>query len=51
MEFYRYYDQLASLETKIPPQELQVPFKWKDAFDKGNIFGHKASLSKVIVIN
>ncbi|KAL1491587.1 hypothetical protein ABEB36_012162 [Hypothenemus hampei] len=42
---YGYYDQLVALEGKIPPQELQVPFKWKDAFDRGNIFGHKASLT------
>lgn len=44
----RYYDQLLALESKIPAQELQVPFKWKDAFDRGNIFGHKASLSRYI---
>ncbi|CAH1131348.1 unnamed protein product [Ceutorhynchus assimilis] len=42
---YGYYDQLVALESKIPAQELTVPFKWKDAFDKGNIFGHKASLT------
>ncbi|XP_050298360.1 programmed cell death 6-interacting protein [Anthonomus grandis grandis] len=42
---YGYYDQLVALEGKIPAQELQVPFKWKDAFDRGNIFGHKASLT------
>lgn len=42
---YGYYDQLSALEGKIPAQELQVPFKWKDAFDRGNIFGHKASLT------
>lgn len=44
--YYRYYDQLCALETKIMVQDFQVPFKWKDAFDKGSIFGGRMSLSE-----
>lgn len=43
---FRYCDQLAALEGKIPPQDVQIPFKWKDAFDKGSLFSGKMSLSK-----
>jgi programmed cell death 6-interacting protein len=43
---HRYYDQLSLLETKIPAQEVQIAFKWKDAFDKGSLFGGRVSLSK-----
>ncbi|TRY67905.1 hypothetical protein TCAL_03284 [Tigriopus californicus] len=40
-----YYDQLASLEQKIPAHEVQIPFKWRDAFDRGSLFGGKISLT------
>lgn len=41
----RYCDQLAALEGKIPAQDVQIPFKWKDAFDKGSLFSGKMSLT------
>uniref|UniRef100_A0A8C9NAS0 Programmed cell death 6 interacting protein n=1 Tax=Serinus canaria TaxID=9135 RepID=A0A8C9NAS0_SERCA len=36
-----YYDQLCSIEPKFPFSENQVcvTFTWKDAFDKGSLFG------------
>jgi len=42
---HKYYDQLVALEQKIPTSEIQVAFKWKDAFDKGTIFGGRISLT------
>ncbi|XP_065052731.1 programmed cell death 6-interacting protein-like [Rhopilema esculentum] len=43
----RYYDQLCSMEAKLPITEdqIRISFTWQDAFDKGGIFGAtKASL-------
>jgi len=40
-----YLDQITALEAKIPLNEVQIVFKWKDAFDRGGIFGGKISLS------
>lgn len=41
---YRYYDQLVAVEAKLPFSQTQiiVPFKWKDAFDKGSLFSKSA---------
>uniref|UniRef100_UPI00359017A2 programmed cell death 6-interacting protein-like n=1 Tax=Myxine glutinosa TaxID=7769 RepID=UPI00359017A2 len=43
----RYYDQLCSIEAKIPINESQLPvnFTWKDAFDKGSLFGSSAKIT------
>ncbi|KAL7976814.1 hypothetical protein Chor_008763 [Crotalus horridus] len=44
----RYYDQLCSIEPKFPFSENQicVTFTWKDAFDKGSLFGGSVKLDK-----
>lgn len=42
----RYYDQLSSIEPKFPFSEGQLclTFTWKDAFDKGSLFGGSVKL-------
>lgn len=48
---YSYYDQITSLESKVPPSEVQIPFKWKDAFNKMTSFfaNGKVSISMFIL--
>ncbi|XP_049890178.1 programmed cell death 6-interacting protein isoform X2 [Epinephelus moara] len=43
----RYYDQLCAVEPKFPFSENQLclTFTWKDAFDKGSLFGGSVKLS------
>lgn len=33
----RYIDQLFYLDTAIPPQHVQMPFTWKNAFSNGTV--------------
>uniref|UniRef100_A0AAY5KDS1 Programmed cell death 6-interacting protein n=1 Tax=Esox lucius TaxID=8010 RepID=A0AAY5KDS1_ESOLU len=43
----RYYDQLCAVEAKFPFSENQLclTFTWKDAFDKGSLFGGSVKLA------
>ncbi|XP_043921545.1 programmed cell death 6-interacting protein [Protopterus annectens] len=43
---FRYYDQLCCIEAKFPFSENQIclTFTWKDAFDKGSLFGGSTKL-------
>uniref|UniRef100_A0A4W4ETT0 Programmed cell death 6-interacting protein n=1 Tax=Electrophorus electricus TaxID=8005 RepID=A0A4W4ETT0_ELEEL len=43
----RYYDQLCAVEPKFPFPEVMLclTFTWKDAFDKGSLFGGSVKLA------
>ncbi|XP_019583247.1 programmed cell death 6-interacting protein isoform X1 [Rhinolophus sinicus] len=43
----RYYDQVCAIEPKFPFSENQIclTFTWKDAFDKGSLFGGSVKLA------
>uniref|UniRef100_A0AAY4CTJ4 Programmed cell death 6-interacting protein n=1 Tax=Denticeps clupeoides TaxID=299321 RepID=A0AAY4CTJ4_9TELE len=43
----RYYDQLCAVEAKFPFSEVRLclTFTWKDAFDKGSLFGGSVKLA------
>ncbi|XP_046563648.1 LOW QUALITY PROTEIN: programmed cell death 6-interacting protein-like [Haliotis rubra] len=44
---YRYYDQVAAIESKLPITEnqIRVQFKWRDAFDEGGFLAGKRTLA------
>ncbi|XP_046562123.1 programmed cell death 6-interacting protein-like [Haliotis rubra] len=44
---YRYYDQVATIESKLPITEnqIRVQFKWRDAFDEGGFLAGKRTLA------
>lgn len=43
----RYYDQLVTIENKLPVSEnqIRVQFKWRDAFDKESLFSGRRTLA------
>lgn len=38
----KYYDQLCNLESKCPPSEVSIPFKWRDAMMTSSFLGSNA---------